>query len=186
MDKSFAPSISPDTEIPLLYIEDMVLQADGKIVIAGSFTEVNGLSRPGIARLNPDGSVDMSFKTAMIPAPNPPFPLGPPARHAVATVVLQPDQKLLLSNVQGMMTQGNQSLPRVFRLNPDGSIDESLKLKPIAYDEYGVQLDGKILAAYWQTDNPFNVMRWKTGRLLPDGAPDPSFIPSTRSSIPSI
>jgi len=36
-------------------------EADGKIVIAGAFTLVNGQSRTNIARLNPDGTLDMSF-----------------------------------------------------------------------------------------------------------------------------
>jgi hypothetical protein len=32
------------------------LQADGKIVIGGTFTNVNGTTRNGIAQLNADGS----------------------------------------------------------------------------------------------------------------------------------
>ncbi|RYY95928.1 MAG: hypothetical protein EOO11_14755, partial [Chitinophagaceae bacterium] len=34
---------------------------DGGVVIAGAFTTVAGVSRRGIARLNPDGSLDASF-----------------------------------------------------------------------------------------------------------------------------
>ena len=48
---------SLDTEFePALEINgtvyDLEVQPDGKIVIVGSFTEVNGFPRPGIARLN--------------------------------------------------------------------------------------------------------------------------------------
>ena len=39
----------------------VVVQPDGKIVIAGLFNQVNGVDRPGLARLNPDGSTDPSF-----------------------------------------------------------------------------------------------------------------------------
>src|ERR1039457_4155610 len=39
----------------------VVVQNDGRIVIGGSFTSVNGTSRSRIARLNSDGSVDLSF-----------------------------------------------------------------------------------------------------------------------------
>ncbi|GIX50428.1 MAG: hypothetical protein KatS3mg132_622 [Limisphaera sp.] len=38
----------------------MALQADGRIWISGSFTNVNGQSRAGIARLLPDGRLDES------------------------------------------------------------------------------------------------------------------------------
>ena len=37
------------------------MQADGKILIGGSFTTIGGVRRNGIARLNPDGSVDRFF-----------------------------------------------------------------------------------------------------------------------------
>ena len=36
-------------------------QTDGKVLLGGFFTQVNGIDRRGIARLNPDGSVDMDF-----------------------------------------------------------------------------------------------------------------------------
>jgi len=36
-------------------------QTDGKLLIAGSFTAVSGISRNGIARLNTDGSLDTTF-----------------------------------------------------------------------------------------------------------------------------
>src|SRR5687768_11883620 len=39
----------------------IVLQADGKIVIGGSFTNVGGLTRYNLARLNANGTVDGSF-----------------------------------------------------------------------------------------------------------------------------
>jgi len=38
-----------------------IVQADGKVVIGGSFVAVRGVQRSNIARLNADGSVDMSF-----------------------------------------------------------------------------------------------------------------------------
>ncbi len=41
--------------------DSVSLQADGKIVIAGQFHEVNGAVRPGIVRLLPDGSTDPGF-----------------------------------------------------------------------------------------------------------------------------
>ena len=39
----------------------VAIQPDGKILISGAFSHVNLIPRNGIARLNPDGSVDESF-----------------------------------------------------------------------------------------------------------------------------
>lgn len=39
------------------------LQDDGRIVIAGYFSKVNGVDVPHLARLNPDGSLDETFRT---------------------------------------------------------------------------------------------------------------------------
>ena len=36
----------------------IAVQPDGKAVIGGDFTAVNGVTRPHVARLNTDGSVD--------------------------------------------------------------------------------------------------------------------------------
>jgi hypothetical protein len=39
----------------------LVIQPDGKILIGGEFTRIGEEVRHGIARLNPDGSVDTTF-----------------------------------------------------------------------------------------------------------------------------
>jgi hypothetical protein len=45
----------------------VALQSDGKVVLWGIFTEVNGLPRDGLARLNEDGTVDLTWIPAPIP-----------------------------------------------------------------------------------------------------------------------
>ena len=60
------------------------LQSDNKILIGGSFTEINGVARNRVARLNSDGSLDLSFN---------------PSDGADVTVwdlALQPDGKILI------------------------------------------------------------------------------------------
>ncbi|MBI3416051.1 MAG: hypothetical protein HY043_12195 [Verrucomicrobia bacterium] len=42
-------------------VQEILVQADGKIFAAGKFTEVNGLLRSSLIRLNADGSIDPSF-----------------------------------------------------------------------------------------------------------------------------
>ncbi len=42
-------------------VADIVVDSNDKIVILGGFTEVNGVTRVGVARLNSDGSLDTTF-----------------------------------------------------------------------------------------------------------------------------
>jgi uncharacterized delta-60 repeat protein len=74
----------------------VALQPDGKVLIGGDFTLVNGTNRNRMARLNADGSLDGSFH---------------PGRGVDSgNLVLQPDGKVIVGNV---------------RLNADGSLDSS-------------------------------------------------------------
>lgn len=89
-----------------------VVQPDGKILIGGSFTTVNGVDRNGLARLNPNGSVDTGFLSGMT---------GPDG--AVYAAVLQPDGRVIIAggfhSVNGVEREG------LARLNRDGSLDRA-------------------------------------------------------------
>ena len=56
LDASFAPGFG---SFAILY--DVLIDAAGKIVVAGSYETVNGVDRGGLARLNDDGSLDTTF-----------------------------------------------------------------------------------------------------------------------------
>jgi uncharacterized delta-60 repeat protein len=43
------------------WISTIAVQTDGKILIGGSFTTVNGVAKPNFARLNANGTLDVSF-----------------------------------------------------------------------------------------------------------------------------
>ena len=58
LDLSFA------TQFTNGQVQAMVVQPDGKLVIAGGFAKVNGIARRNIARLNSDGSLDLTFDPA--------------------------------------------------------------------------------------------------------------------------
>ena len=47
-------------------VVDFAVQADGRIVICGFFTTVNGVQCQHLARLNPDGSLDDTFKNPFV------------------------------------------------------------------------------------------------------------------------
>jgi len=57
VDQSFDPGDGFDDEVLALLV-----QPDGKIVVGGKFKKYNNKWRMGIARLNPDGSLDDSFQ----------------------------------------------------------------------------------------------------------------------------
>src|SRR5688572_79976 len=55
LDPNFIPSVNSDVRI-------IVVQPDGKILIGGQFTVMNGVERNYISRLNVDGTLDTSFE----------------------------------------------------------------------------------------------------------------------------
>jgi len=83
VDTSFVVSPAPDG-----VVQTLALQADGKIVIGGCFSTVSGVSRNRLARLNTDGSLDMTF--------DPDAGRPAPGRTAVSVFAMQPDGKLLV------------------------------------------------------------------------------------------
>ena len=54
LDTSFRPQVAGA-------IRAIVEQPDGRLVIGGDFSTVDGVGRNGLARLNADGSLDTSF-----------------------------------------------------------------------------------------------------------------------------
>lgn len=93
----------------------IVLQTDGKILIGGGFTAVNGVSRTRIARLNADGSLDNSFNPI----------LGAPGVF-VNKIVVQPDENILIGG--GFASVNGSSIANVVRLKPDGTVDTTFRI----------------------------------------------------------
>ena len=56
LDPLFSPGNITNGEV-----DATILQPDGKLLIGGHFTKVNGVTRQSVARLNPDGTLDTSF-----------------------------------------------------------------------------------------------------------------------------
>ncbi|MCU0491795.1 MAG: delta-60 repeat domain-containing protein [Chloroflexaceae bacterium] len=114
-------------------VSAVVRQPDGKILVGGDFTSMNGTARNRIARLNADGTLDSSF--------NP----GAGADRVVEAIALQSDGKLLIGGEFTQVAGVNRS--RIARLNADGTLDSSFN--PGGLDgpvwELIVQPDGKRL-----------------------------------------
>ncbi len=105
----------PINAAKLPYITGQILatlvQPDGKILIGGTFTTVNGVTRNRVARLNPDGSLDTAFDPGTGPNSN------------VNTLALDASGRVL---VGGAFTSfnANTSYPYAVRLNATtGALD---------------------------------------------------------------
>jgi len=148
-------------------VVDFALQPDGKIIIGGVFTQINGFSINRVARLNTDGSVDTSFQ------------VGSGTDNSVSSVAVQPDGKVLIGGT--FATFNNIARPRVARLNADGSLDAGFSTGSGPSGNVSqiiVQPNGKILIG--GTFNSVNGVARGPGiaRLEANGALDASFAPT--------
>ncbi len=91
-------------------VRALIVQPDGHILTGGGFTRYDGTWRPGMARLNPDGSLDRSFQPDL------------KGMGAVSSMALQADGKVV---VAGELT--NDFSDQVIRLQPNGSLDEGFE-----------------------------------------------------------
>ncbi len=111
-------------------VNDFDLQSDGKVVLGGEFTSLNGAQRLRVGRLLPDGSLDATFVQV--------------ADGSVRAVKVQPDDKVLIGGSMAYV-QG-QSQVGFARLNANGTLDPTMTAHPntSVYD-IGLQADNKIL-----------------------------------------
>lgn len=119
-------------------VSSIALQTDGKILIAGHFTNYNNNSVNRIVRLNSDGSLDTSFN------------IGSGFNDYINKIIMQPDGKIL---VAGKFTSYNGVLAnRVTRLLNNGQTDTTFN-SAIIFNSSNtgeiltieLQPDGKIL-----------------------------------------
>ncbi len=160
LDPSFHNPTDGSVGSPFVY-------PDGRILVLGSFTTVNGIPTPRFSRLNSDGSVDPSFKSPFVVLDIYGRDSGPKG-FAVA-----PDGKIM--TVGGDLTQTNGYGPSLLRrLNTDGSVDASFVVDPAV--EYGSPVfmpDGKMIVPVNDPGVPYSGD--SVARLNPDGTLDTTF-----------
>ena len=156
-------------------VRALALQADGKIIVGGDFTIVQGVQRLRLARLNPDGSLDSTFAPAIenIPGENPADSSNPgyPVSEVYA-ITVQPDGKIL---VGGEFNAVN-GVPdvRFARLNPDGSLDRS-------FDTTGSMVSGDLVRSIAQLEDGSIVLAGGFSNFgFPDWRPSSAYPPLRR------
>ena len=141
----------------------MAVQVDGKIFIGGTFTMFDGTKRMHIARLHPDGTLDMSFDP------------GAGADGAVHDIAIQPDGQIMI--VGDFAEYAGADRNRIARLNSDGSLDASFDPGigvTGGVEVVALQADGKILIGGNFTYYDGNACN-RIARLEPDGTLDVGF-----------
>lgn len=134
LDESFDPGMGVEglSGAPS-EVETISLQKDGKVIIAGWFSVVNGVRINRVARLNANGSLDTTFNVG-----------NGINSGQVYTSILQPDGKILLGGLfggyNGFSTGGGMAL-----INTDGSPDTTFKAGASDIKAFALQPDGKIL-----------------------------------------
>lgn len=129
LDTSFNPGSGANSSVWSIAVDP-----NGMIIIGGDFTTVGGIARNHIARLNPNGSLDLGF--------NP----GSGANGRIYAVALQNPDKILAAG--GFTTFGGTPQNNITRLNVDGTLDGSFNIgtgpNNSVYSML-VQPDGKVL-----------------------------------------
>ena len=126
LDTSFDPGAGLNATV-----EVITLQPDGKVLIGGFFTFYNGVGRNRIARLNADGSLDMTF--------NPGW--GAPQGY-VRGIALQADGKIIITG--GFDSYNSVPTRSIARALPNGAPDTTFT--------HGMALGNPIMAVALQPD----------------------------------
>jgi uncharacterized delta-60 repeat protein len=172
-------------------LSSIALQPDGKLIAGGSCNDANNVRYFCAARLNTDGSFDVSFDgTDPVIAPGDGaflFSIGSDTSDGATGIALQADGKIVIA---GSCSDGGSAEFCVARLNADGSFDEAFDGSNAASPGNGrllvpisagtdlaralrVQPDGKIVVAGICSDG--GVADFCFARLNSDGSVDASF-----------
>ena len=165
VDGEFRSPFTPTNTVSVVGV-----QADGKPLVSGSFTNVAGMPANNLVRLNLDGSVDTSFQAAL--APN----------ERVRRAVLQPDGRLVAA-VNAVIAYEMAVTPlRLVRFEIDGTLDPTYfvtldsagSIYTSSVYDMEFQPDGKLLISgtFLRVNG---VPRAKVARLETDGTLDYCF-----------
>ncbi|MES2922697.1 MAG: delta-60 repeat domain-containing protein, partial [Verrucomicrobiota bacterium] len=130
MDGSLDTGFDPNANNAVL---SFAVQVDGRILAGGDFTNIGGLPRTRMARLDSTtGAADLQYE--------------PSASSSVWSIVVQPDGKAL---VGGSFTEiGGQARFYIARLKPDATLDTAFHPTPNAdgsVRSIAVQADGRVV-----------------------------------------
>ena len=146
----------------------LAVQADGKTLVGGNFTLIDGSPHNHLARLNPDGTPDPDFAAADV-------------NGAVLAIAVQSDGRILIGGAFSQVGAGARN--HIARLNVDGSVDTGFN--PNADDNVyalAVQPDGKVVAG-GKFATVGGQPRQHLVRLNANGSVDAAFDPGANDNV---
>lgn len=170
-------SVDPSFVVTLNALPTTITQqADGKILLGGGFSLVNGTAAPKLVRLNLDGTLDPSFSQSVtLGVASPP-----------SAVSVQPDGKILAGGSVQVRLNGSDVLVPVARFHADGTLDTAFTQKVFGYaanlvfNDMALQDDGRIVGVgSFALTSPSLV---NAMRLNPDGSLDPDCFAISRAN----
>lgn len=180
VDRVFAPRLTRGSAPLERVVQCLAIQTDGRVLIAGNFGSVNGQPVRRLVRLMADGRLDDSFRV--------------PTNFDASVLCLrvQSDGRILVGCFREGTIQGADPGP-LWRLNPDGTIDETFRpaqlgnlpgyniaVRAIIEDGAGGLLVGGDFVA-GTTERPYRNL----ARLMSDGSLDTTWnaSPGTDSTV---
>lgn len=169
VDTTFTPPVFSMPSNSTVCIYDVDFQADGKILVAGSFTSVNSYSQKRFTRLNANGTVDTTFN------------MGGGFSNTTSGIAVQADGKIVV--VGYFVSYDTSGIDHIVRINTNGSVDTSFSLTSGSYfnpsaNAYGVDVlpSGKIVVVGTEDLYRYNNQNKKgIVRLNANGSYDTSF-----------
>lgn len=148
----------------------LAVQPDGKIIVAGFFSSLNGIPHYNLVRLNPDATIDSSFNPNL------------QTEGSVRALYLQPDGKIVIAG--NLRNVGGLPRRRIARLNSDGTIDVSFDpgtgadalVSALTEDSSGHVYLGGIFSSV------NGVPRSHLAKLSSSGVLDPAFDPGSSTN----
>jgi uncharacterized delta-60 repeat protein len=146
-------------------VRTISIQNEGKIIVGGSFTSYNGYARNRIARINANGTIDLTFN----------YVSG--ANGTIQATTIQSDKKIIIGGL--FTTYNGTARNRIARLNIDGTLDNTFNP--------GFGVNGNVFSLALQSDEKIiiggsfikynNIDRKGIVRINNNGELDTSFDP---------
>lgn len=183
LDAAWQPNVTNGT------VYATALDAEGRLLIGGYFSDINGTPRPGLARLNPNGTLDTSFAGSLVIQDNGGDPV-------ITSIVPLPDGSIVIGGHFDKVGSPTLKVREgVARLTSTGALDESFTPPSMVAGTANTRVSsllrltrgaaaGKIIAV-GRFVNAGGTGRGKIIRLNANGTLDTSFASVTFAGAPS-
>jgi uncharacterized delta-60 repeat protein len=155
-------------------VRAVAVQADGSVLLGGSFTNLSNATADNLVRVKPNGELDTSF--------------APSIGGAVSGIVVQSDGRIVI--IGDFSTINANTRNRIARLNADGSLDSYDPNPNAGINAIALQSDNKIvIGGDFTTLTPNSgsaLSRNFVARINTDGSLDTNYNPNPNFSVNAI